>query len=222
MGRCSGAWRPSSGERSTLRCRRSAQAVDVRASRSVAACLPALTDGLDRPGGVPLGLPADLPAPLLQLEWCAAFVGPVRAALHGLKYGGERRLVRPLADALAARWRNAGAGGDMIVPVPVHPTGDGNVDSTRPSFSPTPRRRALASRRPPSSSASGRPSPSSASRARLEPATSPAPSGSPSRSAREPWTTVGRSSSTTSSRRARLSLPAPRSSSVQGRSGSRR
>ena len=67
-----------------------------------------------------IGLLAEIPAPLLQLEWCGAFSGPLRAALHSLKYAGERRLAEPLGVALAARWRHAGAGGDLIVPVPIH------------------------------------------------------------------------------------------------------
>ena len=75
---------------------------------------------LARPAGVPIGLPATTPMPLAQLEWCAPFSGPVRAALHGLKYAGERRLAEPLAAAVAARWGAAGAGGDLLVPVPVH------------------------------------------------------------------------------------------------------
>lgn len=83
-------------------------------------CLRPLAARVDRPGGTPLGLPSDVPAPLLQLEWCAPFAGPVRRALHALKYGGERRLAVPLGGALAARWRQAGAGGDLLVPVPVH------------------------------------------------------------------------------------------------------
>jgi ComF family protein len=58
--------------------------------------------------------------PLAQIEWCAPFSGPVRAALHGLKYAGERRLTEPLAAAVAARWKAAGAGGELLVPVPVH------------------------------------------------------------------------------------------------------
>jgi ComF family protein len=68
--------------------------------------------------GVPLGLPADLPAPLLQLEWCAPFTGVTRRAIHRLKYSGERRLAAPLGHAVANRWRVAGAGGDLLVPVP--------------------------------------------------------------------------------------------------------
>jgi ComF family protein len=86
-----------------------------------AACRPALDARLDRPAGVPIGLPAELPAPLLQLEWCAPFNGTVRAALHALKYGGERRLAVPLGEAAARRWQRAGVGGDLVVPVPVHP-----------------------------------------------------------------------------------------------------
>ena len=65
-------------------------------------------------------LPASMPAGLLQLEWCAMYSGAVRAALHALKYGGERRLAVPLATALAVRWRRAGRGGDVLTWVPVH------------------------------------------------------------------------------------------------------
>ena len=83
-------------------------------------CCRALDVRLALPAGVPIGLPAAMPVPLAQLEWCAPFSGPVRAALHQLKYAGERRLVEPLAAAVAARWRVAGAGGELLVPVPVH------------------------------------------------------------------------------------------------------
>jgi ComF family protein len=85
-----------------------------------ATCRPALDARLDLPPGVPIGLPSDVPAPLLQLEWCASFSGVVRRALHELKYAGEQRLAVPLGEALARRWHNAGAGGDVLVPVPVH------------------------------------------------------------------------------------------------------
>jgi ComF family protein len=83
-------------------------------------CRRALDLRLVLPSGVPIGLPSALPAPLAQLEWCAPFSGTVRAALHQLKYSGERRLARPLGTSLAARWLAAGAGGDLLVPVPVH------------------------------------------------------------------------------------------------------
>jgi predicted amidophosphoribosyltransferase len=84
------------------------------------ACLPAFDARLDRPAGIPIGLPSDIPPPILQLEWCAAFSGVVRRALHELKYGGETRLARPLGAAVARRWARVGAGGDVLVPVPVH------------------------------------------------------------------------------------------------------
>ena len=84
------------------------------------ACAPALDARLDLPGGTPMGLPAELPAPLLQLEWCAPFAGPVRAALHDLKYAGERRLAEPLGAAVARRWARVGVDAGVVVPVPVH------------------------------------------------------------------------------------------------------
>ena len=84
------------------------------------ACRPALDARLDQPAGIPIGLPSDLPAAILQLEWCAPFGGLVRRALHQLKYGGETRLAGPLGSAIARRWRRVGAGGDVLVPVPVH------------------------------------------------------------------------------------------------------
>lgn len=85
-------------------------------------CLPALDARLGRPGGVLIGMPVDLPYPVLQLEWCAPFLGVVRDALHAIKYRGERRLAGPLGAAVARRWERAGAGGDLIAPVPVHAT----------------------------------------------------------------------------------------------------
>ena len=84
------------------------------------ACMPELDARLDLAAGVPIGLPAELPDGLLQVEWCAPFSGVVRDALHQLKYGGERRLAGPLGSAVARRWSRAGAGGDVLVPVPVH------------------------------------------------------------------------------------------------------
>ncbi len=85
-----------------------------------AACRPALDARLDQPPGVSLGLPADMPDGILQVEWCAPFSGVVRDALHQLKYSGERRLAGPLGGAIARRWSRAGVGGDLLVPVPVH------------------------------------------------------------------------------------------------------
>jgi ComF family protein len=83
-------------------------------------CRPALDARAEIGAGIPMGLPSDVPAPLLQLEWCAQFDGAVRRALHALKYAGELRLTEPLAAALARRWRRAGVGGDCLIHVPVH------------------------------------------------------------------------------------------------------
>jgi ComF family protein len=82
--------------------------------------MPALDARLELPAGVSIGLPSDVPAPLLQLEWCAPFGGLVRRALHELKYSGETRLASPLGEAIARRWRRVAVGGDVLVPVPVH------------------------------------------------------------------------------------------------------
>lgn len=84
------------------------------------ACEAPLWRRIDEPAGVPVGAPAVLPANLVQLEWCATYSGPIRAALHALKYRGERRLTVPLAGALAARWARVGAGGELLTWVPVH------------------------------------------------------------------------------------------------------
>lgn len=84
------------------------------------ACRPVLRVRASTPVGTPIGLPSETPAPLLQLEWSAPFSGPVRRALHGLKYAGELRAVEPLAAAVADRWHRASAGGDVIAHVPVH------------------------------------------------------------------------------------------------------
>jgi ComF family protein len=85
-----------------------------------AACLGTLEPHLARPAGAPIGAPAEIPAPLLQLEWVAPYGTLLRRAIHTLKYGGEQRLARPLGRALAARWQRAGRGGTVLVPVPIH------------------------------------------------------------------------------------------------------
>lgn len=84
-------------------------------------CLPALDVRLEAEPGVPIGLPADIPPPLLQLEWCAPFTGITRRALHALKYDGERRLAPLMGAAIARRWARVGVAGDALVPVPASP-----------------------------------------------------------------------------------------------------
>jgi ComF family protein len=84
-------------------------------------CRTALDVRLTAEPGVPIGLPADIPAPLLQLEWCSPFTGVARRSLHALKYDGERRLAPLMGAAVARRWARAGAAGDVFVPVPASP-----------------------------------------------------------------------------------------------------
>ncbi len=84
-------------------------------------CLPALDARLHLPPGTTIGLPGDIPEPLAQVEWCTAFGGVARRALHRLKYAGDRRLAEPLGRAVGRRWARAGAGGDVLVPVPASP-----------------------------------------------------------------------------------------------------
>jgi len=83
-------------------------------------CRPALDGRLDEPAGIPIGLPADIPPGLLQLDWCAPFSGVVRQALHAIKYSGEQRVAEPLGDAIARRWARIGVGADIVTHVPVH------------------------------------------------------------------------------------------------------
>jgi len=84
------------------------------------ACAPALDARLSEPPGTVIGLPADIPAPLLQIDWCAPFRGTVRDALHAIKYGAEQRLADPLGAAVARRWAAVGVGAELVVHVPVH------------------------------------------------------------------------------------------------------
>jgi ComF family protein len=80
-------------------------------------CSQQLERRMAEPAAAPLGLPVELPVGLVQLEWCAPFTGAARAAIHALKYDGEQRLAAPLAR----RWGRASGGGELLVPVPVHP-----------------------------------------------------------------------------------------------------
>jgi ComF family protein len=96
---------PGCGTEGELLCEECRGAVERRASE---------------PAGAPLGVPFSVPEGVLQVEWCSAFAGPTRRALHALKYDSQRRLAKPLGAALAARWRSVGVGGEVLVPVPVH------------------------------------------------------------------------------------------------------
>jgi competence protein ComFC len=67
-----------------------------------------------------------LPAtsPLNGLLACAFHTGPVREAIHQLKYADLQRLAVPLGKWMAERWSLLAPGGwaaDIVVPVPLHP-----------------------------------------------------------------------------------------------------
>ena len=96
-------------------------------------CVPALDARLDRPAGVAIGLPGDIPEPLLQLEWCAPFHGTVRAALHAIKYGGEQRLATPLGQAVGRRWSQVGVGTESSATCRSTRRGRVSAATTRPS-----------------------------------------------------------------------------------------
>ena len=85
-----------------------------------AGCRRTMSRRREEPAAAPIGLPVHNPPGIVQLEWCCSYTGPARACVHALKYDGERRLVRPLAELMAERWQRAGVGGDVLVPVPVH------------------------------------------------------------------------------------------------------
>lgn len=85
------------------------------------ACLAALARRLDEPAGVPIGLGRVQPRGIVQLEWCAPYGGTAKECLRALKYDGEQRLAVPLGRLMAERWRRAAVGGEVFVPVPVHP-----------------------------------------------------------------------------------------------------
>ena len=48
------------------------------------------------------------------------FEGPLRNAIHALKYQGAAALAEPLGDALASFWLRSVAPAQLIIPVPLH------------------------------------------------------------------------------------------------------
>ncbi|MBN1658080.1 MAG: ComF family protein [Anaerolineae bacterium] len=71
---------------------------------------------------VPCTLPVT--SPLGGLVACAFHSGPIREAIHQLKYEDLQRLAVPLGKWMAERWSQlapAGWAADVVVPVPLHP-----------------------------------------------------------------------------------------------------
>ncbi len=59
--------------------------------------------------------------PFARTRALGVYAGPLREAIHRLKYHGEAHLARPLGALLAVRLRQAFPPPDVIVPVPLHP-----------------------------------------------------------------------------------------------------
>lgn len=62
-----------------------------------------------------------VPATLDHVRVGFVFSGPLRGAVHGLKYGRKPRMARPLGTLLAAQLAGTHTIADAIVPIPLHP-----------------------------------------------------------------------------------------------------
>jgi len=60
------------------------------------------------------------PLSMSGLRAVSAYHGPLRACIHALKYGGNRRLAEPLGALLARAYLAYGLRADIIIPVPLH------------------------------------------------------------------------------------------------------
>jgi ComF family protein len=67
------------------------------------------------------GAVARIPETLCQVQVGFVFEGPLRQAVHHLKYRRARRMARPLGELLAARLAGSCPPADGIVAVPLHP-----------------------------------------------------------------------------------------------------
>ncbi len=62
------------------------------------------------------------PPPLTAIRSAAVFDGPLRAAIHRLKYRGQQSLARPLGMLMAEAWPSSLFDADGLIPVPLHPS----------------------------------------------------------------------------------------------------
>ncbi|MGC8781799.1 MAG: ComF family protein, partial [Anaerolineae bacterium] len=60
------------------------------------------------------------PSSLDRIVSAVVFAGPMRPAIHTLKYNSGRALAAPLGTYLIDAWRRADMTADCIVPVPLH------------------------------------------------------------------------------------------------------
>lgn len=60
------------------------------------------------------------PFGLSALRAVSIYEGPLRLAIHALKYQGKTRLAEPLGNLLASAYQYYGLSADIILPVPLH------------------------------------------------------------------------------------------------------
>lgn len=74
---------------------------------------------ISRPGLCPAC--ASLPPLPVHIRSATYFEGPVRQAIHSLKYARRRPLAGPLGQILHQMWKEQGLQAEVLVPVPLHP-----------------------------------------------------------------------------------------------------
>ncbi len=60
------------------------------------------------------------PMRLSSIRSAFIFEGPIRDAIHALKYRGARALAAPLAERMAEAWKRYALQSDLLIPVPLH------------------------------------------------------------------------------------------------------
>lgn len=102
--------------------------VDTWLCTECVARLPWITGAVCIHCGVPLDHGAlcsrcrKVPLRLEGIRSVLLFEGPLRGAIHQLKYRHARGLAEPLGEVLAGYWQAHPLPVDVIVPVPLHPT----------------------------------------------------------------------------------------------------
>jgi ComF family protein len=71
-------------------------------------------------GSCPQCRHAQRPREIDGVRSAVIFEGPLRQAIHHLKYNGRSSLAEPLGSFLSARWQAGPLPADLIVPVPLH------------------------------------------------------------------------------------------------------
>ncbi len=85
-----------------------------------ARCDTPLAGEIAAPGGLCRECVTGVLAPALdRIIVAVVYEGPVRSAVHALKYYRKRRAALPLAGLALAAWRASGLRADVIVPVPL-------------------------------------------------------------------------------------------------------